>query len=258
MFASTLLKQLSPLTAGAAIALLGMGTGFFAATPVKAATLFRSRTAFEGQLSNLIIDDYENAAYLAGDKFDGDRLDIHTNRSMTNVLGETRYESVRFEDHNLIVSRGSGHRYCTGCNGDFWLDFTQTSIGNALGVFGAGFELSASQNYLARVLFGDGSREEFSLTSIASGFWGITSAKQIQKIYLGINDSSTQQGNEFVEIDNLTIGSAAIAVPDDDTVAPSPGIPIPSDDTSGPQSVPEPASTLGLLLLLNFGQKRSR
>jgi len=292
MFVETLSKALPVAAVSTTIALFG--AEWITPSAVQAATLYYNITNFESQLDRQIVDDYERDGYLAGDTFDGTHLDIHTDTSMSNILSETKYETTRFKHHNLIVSRGAGHRYCAGCNGSFGLDFTQTSIGNTLGIFGASFEVFASPDYLARVTFGDGSQESFSFASTTSNFWGITSEKRIQRIFFSTNDALPQSNHSFVEIDNLTIGSAAIARPVGDsatlqtegdgsadltvrdriTLAGMGTVPtlesdtennlegsVPSDRAiANPTSVPEPTSLLGLFLLgsLGLGSKLKR
>nr|WP_225896464.1 PEP-CTERM sorting domain-containing protein [Amazonocrinis nigriterrae] len=103
------------------------------------------------------------------------------------------------------------------------LDFTQTTVGNALGVFGAGFDIIFGTQYFAHVTFGDDSTEDFSLAG--QTFWGLISEKSIKGVHVGlIGGGSTINGS--IVIDNLTIGG---------------------------KSVPEPASVMGLLALGAFG-----
>ncbi len=100
------------------------------------------------------------------------------------------------------------------------LDFTQTTVGNTLGVFGAGFDILSGTQYFAQVTFGDNSMQDFSLAD--QNFWGITSEKSIKTVHVGLQGGgSTTNGS--ILIDNLTIG--------------------------GTKSVPEPASVIGLLAL---------
>ncbi|MTJ09366.1 PEP-CTERM sorting domain-containing protein [Anabaena sp. UHCC 0204] len=205
------LTKLSMATAGSAVIALGAVGTMEAA---KATTLFNNRTAFENDLSTFIVDDYENPAY----QF------INSDASMSNVLGQTKYQSTGFNNLNIVWEQSANnHGYCAGCNGSFLLDFTQTTIGNALGVFGAGFDITRSTDYFAHVTFGDNSTQDFSLAN--QNFWGLTSEKSIKTLYVGLqNGLSTTSG--YITIDNLTIGA---------------------------KSVPEPASLIGILGLGAFG-----
>ncbi|MBG1265766.1 hypothetical protein [Nostoc sp. WHI] len=213
------LKILSMSTAGATFIALSLGLGI---QQTQAYTLFNDQTTFQNQLDNFIVDDYESSGYLNGDILNQPGLVIHTNASMSSVLDETRYQSTTtFEGngfppgsgYNLIVARGSGNRYCTGCNGSFLLDFTQASVANALGVFGAGFDILADTDYFAHVTFGDNTEQDFSLAG--KNFFGITSDTSIKSFNIGlVGGQPTIEG--YIEIDNLTIGSKSI--PEADTI----------------------------------------
>ncbi|MCL1465217.1 PEP-CTERM sorting domain-containing protein [Argonema galeatum] len=209
-------------TASAAVVALGTG---LVAQHAQAYSLFSERTSFQNELDTLVVDDYENPAYLNGDVINGSTVDIHSDAQMSSILGETQYNTTGWNNWNLIVEQNFGHKYCAGCNGSFLLDFTQTTVGNSLGVFGAGFDIFAGTNYFAHVILGDDSTQDFSLASSGQGFWGITSEKSIKGIHIGLaNGGSTTNG--YIEIDNLTIGS---------------------------KSVPEPTSAIGLLGLGAIG-----
>lgn len=216
MATSTVLEKLSLAATSAAFIALGIG---LETQQAQAYTLFSEQTTFQNQLSTFIVDDYENPGYLSGDIFDGEGLDIHSNASMSSVLGETQYETTTGfgtgTGYNLIVERDSGHRYCAGCNGSFLLDFTQTSVGNALGVFGAGFDILADTDYFARVTFGNNNEQDFSLAG--RSFFGITSDTGIKSFYIGLaGGQPTIDG--YIEIDNLTIGSKSEPVPEPTSV----------------------------------------
>src|SRR5262245_20502578 len=101
-----------------------------------ATTVFNNRAAFEVTLADLVLDDYEKPAYDDGGPF---LSTTHSNAAMSAVLSETTYTSTTFNEYNLIVEFPAGnHYYCSGCNGSFRLDFTDTSVGTTSGVFGAG------------------------------------------------------------------------------------------------------------------------
>lgn len=226
MFASNVKKKLSMATVAAVCVTLGTAG---VAQQAQAFTLFSDRTKFQGQLGNFIVDNYENPGYLKGDYWNDANSDYHSEGSMNSVLGETRYKATGFTfggNHIIYGPFGNNnHGYCAGCNGSFLLDFTQTSVGNALGVFGVAFDLLVGTDYFAHVVFGDNSQQDFSLGSVGNGFWGVTSDKQIKTIHFGLQGGGTTQ-NGYITIDNLTIGSQV-----------------------KPESVPEPTSTLGLLAL---------
>ncbi|MBW4687058.1 MAG: PEP-CTERM sorting domain-containing protein [Komarekiella atlantica HA4396-MV6] len=147
---------------------------------------------------------------------------------MSGVVGETKYKTTTpfgANGYNLITAQQSGnHAYCAGCNGSFLLDFTQTTVGNALGVFGAGFDILYGTQYFAQVTFGDDSTQDFSLAG--QNFWGITSEKSIKGIHVGLQGGGATTSGSIL-IDNLTIGGA--------------------------KSVPEPASVIGILAFGAFG-----
>lgn len=204
------MKNLSMITAGAIFITLGV---VFRTTPAQAYTLFSDKATFQNQLSTFIVDDYENPGYFTGDIVDYQIFDIHSNVSMSGVIGETLYQTTGFGGHNIIVEKEQeqNHIYCAGCNGSFLLDFTQTSVGNALGVFGVGFNLLPSTDYFAQVTFGNNNKQDFSLAG--RSFFGITSEVSVKSIHVGLaGGQPTQSG--YIEIDNLTIGSRATTVPE--------------------------------------------
>lgn len=177
---------------------------------------FTDRALFEDNLGAVITDDYSSGEYFSGDLSDGALLDIHSNANMSAVFGETDYQSTGFGsfENNIIAGQESNPFYCAGCNGSFTLGFTTTSIGDANGVFGAGFDFTNSDSntqYHAFVTFGDSSTQDF-LLPISNGleeFFGITSDAQIKSIALGLANGGTTSFGSF-GIDNLTIGTAPV------------------------------------------------
>jgi len=160
---------------------------------------FSDRTTFEAVLGSLVIDDYSNAGYVF----------LQSDVVMSNVLGETEYMSTGFVDWNLIP----GEYYCAGCNGSFELAFTTTSVGNATGVFGVGFEFfnAVSPEYVAYVTFGNAATTNIPLPSAPSNFssgafFGITASELITSIHFGLPNGGATTSGSF-GIDNLTIGS---------------------------------------------------
>jgi hypothetical protein len=228
MSVSSVAKKISLTSLTASFITLGIA---MAGTQAQATTLFNDRTTFQNNLSTFIVDDYENPGYKSGNIANTPTLDIFTDAAMSSVFGETKYKTTTpFNSpngYNLISERSAGNDiYCAGCNGSFILDFTQTTVGNALGVFGAGFDILSRTDYFARVTFGDNSIQDFSLAG--KSFWGLTSEKSIKTVNVGLQ-GGLPTTNGSIQIDNLTIGANAT------------------------KSVPEPASVLGLLAFGAFG-----
>ncbi|MGE0486254.1 MAG: PEP-CTERM sorting domain-containing protein [Gammaproteobacteria bacterium] len=179
--------------------LLGLTCLLGVAASAHATLVHASRAAFEATLGTTVVDDYENPAYAFS----------QSDAVMSGVLGETDYTSTGFVDLNLVVG-GADHNYCAGCNGSFRLDFTATSVSDATGVYGAGFDIDAhdlTRGYFAFVVFGDASTGNFALPG-AGSFWGLTSDLGIRSIHVGLSFGGFTN-NGYIEIDNLTIGDAA-------------------------------------------------
>lgn len=187
-----------------------------------------NRAGFEATLSTKITDDY--SAYTVGDISNSPSLHVYTDAGMSAVLGETDYRSTTFQDVNITFPfPPSGNlAYCAGCNGSFLLSFTSTSVGDATGVFGVGFDILEATNFHAFVVFGDNTTLDVALASLAPGFWGITADERIRSIHVGLANGAPTSSGAFdgISIDNLTIGRQG------ETVDPAP--------------VPEPA---GIALL---------
>ena len=192
-----LLTKLSCISAGAAFIAVGIVGSI---EQVQAYTLFDNSTAFQSQLDTLIIDDYSNPGY----KQDSQVVNILSNTEMSSVLGETQYLTTGFNNLNIILGIDN-QVYCAGCNGSFLLNFTQTSVGTTLGVFGAGFDILYAMDYFAHVTFGDNSTQDFSL--VGKTFFGMTSELNIKSFNIGLpGGQATTIGR--IAIDNLTIGSS--------------------------------------------------
>ena len=211
----------------------------------QAFVLFANRTTFEDQLDNIIVDDYSNPGYLAGDSFDGATFDVHTDANMSSIVGETQYTSTGFDNNNIITNQSSGDFvYCTGCNGSFLLDFTSTSVGDSSGVFGVGFDIFGGQNVfgtIAFVTFGDGSTINLDIPDIpdinvGQQFWGMTSDLSISSIHFGLEDGGTNTNGavQRMALDNLIIGSKST------------------------QTIPEPSSLLAILAASGVGSVATR
>lgn len=173
-----------------------------------ATSIFADRVSFEASIVSSITDDYSATGYLTGDIFSDATISIHTDASMSAVLGETEYTTTGFADINKVVFGGwyglSEPAYCAGCNGTFRLSFLTTSISGPAGVFGVGFDiLRNADGYVAFVTLGDSSTEQYPLPI---GFFGITSAKSISSIHVGLAGGVATTAGHMV-IDNLTIGA---------------------------------------------------
>ncbi len=163
-----------------------------AATP----TYYDSLAAFQADVTSTVTDDYQNPAYGFN----------QSNAVMSAVLGETDYTTTGFVDWNLVV--GGGH-YCAGCNGSFLLSFQTTTVGNAIGVNGAGFDLASSDNtYYAYITFGDGTTANIPLPP-AGTFWGVAAPERVQSIHVGLSNGGPTTGG-YIEIDNLIVGDGNI------------------------------------------------
>lgn len=181
-------------------------------------TVYTDRATFEAALGgNYLIDGFDAAGYLNGDRSNGGTLDIHSNASMSGVLGEADFMSTGFSDWNFVLSDGSGGntRYCAGCNGSFQLGFTTTSYGTGAGVYGAGFDVTAGTDYYAFVTLGNSETHNIALSG-APSFFGVISDDYIASIHVGLSGGGSTTGG-YIEIDNLTYGGiipapAAIAL----------------------------------------------
>jgi len=226
---------------------LAIALTFAFITPVgsDAATItYSSQAAFDLAIGSSVLDTYSAAGYFNGDVSNGATSDIHTNASMSAVLGETDYTSTQYANHNTVHAQTVDSSYCAGCNGTFRLTFTSTSVGNASGVYGVGFNFGnqGSPQYYATVTFGDGSIIDYALPislvfqPTKPAFFGITSDLLINNIHFGLPNGGTTNAGLFA-IDNLEIGQP-----------------------SGAASVPEPVSLMlvGTGLLALVGHRRSR
>lgn len=176
------------------------------------ALTFTDRSSFESSLTSLIVDDYENPAY------------VHTqsNLAMNSVRNETKYKptgNVNIINPNVVFGLGGNRRYCGGCNSSFLLYFATTSISENNAVDAVGFNyLNTGSNvvdpgpflYTAFVRYTDGSAENFQLpltpfAEVPIDFFGITSDKGIATIHFGKPDGVSTTRAYFA-IDNLTIG----------------------------------------------------
>jgi hypothetical protein len=183
-----------------------------------AATLtFIDRPSFEAQLGQSITDTYDGYTSAGVD------LTL-SNHDMTEVKGETTYETTGHLNNNRILSpTPDDHFYCAGCNGTFRMNFSATSLTDeGSGVFGVGFDYSngfREPAYSAYVTFGDGSQANYELASTTAEpcvvgnctyptplFFGLTSEKRIADIHISVQGATSRSG--FFYMDDLTIGAA--------------------------------------------------
>lgn len=159
-----------------------------------ASTIYTDSTSFNAVLSSTVVDDYQNPAYVF----------IQDNATMSAVLGETKYQSTGFNNLNIVPGY-----YCAGCNGSFKLDFTSTSVSDASGVFGVGFNFFniGNPSFDAFVTYGNGTTENIALGNQGwMAFWGITSSLEIASIDFGLPNGGYTTYGSF-GIDDLTIGN---------------------------------------------------
>lgn len=180
--------------------ILVLAGALMAATTAHAG-VFVDRGTFEASLGTMVVDDYENGAYVF----------VQSDADMSSVLGETQYTSTGHVNNNIVWDSAGNHLYCAGCNGSFLLDFSSTSVSTGSGVFGVGFEyFNNGDQYTAFVTYGDGSQANIGIPGGTGAsdmvFIGLTSDLLISSIHLGLLDGGTSVGGSFA-LDNLTIGS---------------------------------------------------
>jgi hypothetical protein len=177
-------------------------------------SVFSDRAVFEGELGTRVLDDYSNPGYLVNENPQYPVLHVLDDAAMSAVLGETAYTATQFSNVNIVLSQaGQESRYCAGCNGTFRLGFGATSVSDANGVFGAGFDVFRLVNNSvhtehphAFVTFADGTMTSVGL---GGGFFGISANQRIQSIHVGLADGSPSS-SLYIEVDNLTIGNSAV------------------------------------------------
>jgi len=199
-----------------------------------ATTIYTERPSFENQLRTVIVDDYDSAGYLAGDRSDEGAIDVFSDLAMGAVLGETQYTTTGHAENNIIFLRtvpdssGSGRAYCAGCNGSFRMMFASTTLSAGGGIFAVGFDVGESAGeilvidsdpdtgeptvtdqspYVATITFTDSNIAVFSLPEYS--FFGVTSTSGIASIDIGLNPPDIVTTEGVFYLDNLTIGAAA-------------------------------------------------
>jgi hypothetical protein len=219
------------------IAFIGMILAALSVRAHAAPTNFYSdRASFFSAVGTVITDDYTDFGYTFGSP----GVVELTDEQMSAVLGETRYESISFPGLNLVGDvfiHGDGTNYCAGCNGNFRLNFDDTSFSRHGGVFGVGIDIvlhTSRHTSIGDVLPGDQSTDGSVLIEFTNGstqtvevpadvgffgprtyFLGLTDTRGIASITMG-TESLNQR--HFWTIDNLTVGDRrrghdAIATP---------------------------------------------
>ena len=210
-------RSSSALYSGRSITILGLACVALVSTPARLVAepvVFSSRAAFEATLGGSVTDPYDHPAYRMGDVEDRVGLDIHTDAHMSAVLGETRYSSTAAPNRNVVFEEAANLMYCAGCNGSFLLDFSATTVGDASGVYGVGFDfvnlplstIPPSAPYFAFVLFGDGTTANYLFATTPSfRFFGLTAPEGIANLHVGLLGGAPTTGGHF-RLDDLTIG----------------------------------------------------
>ena len=164
-----------------------------------AGTIYTDRSLFEGALGATLTDSYSAAdGYPSG-------FDIYSDSTMSAFFGETKYRTTGFTNWNMV---NSDVYYCAGCNGSFLLDFTETSLGTASGVYGVGMAISTNSDglpYHAFITFGDNTTLDHALPP-GESFFGIIDPQLIRSIHLGLSGGGATTSGSFT-LESLTIGS---------------------------------------------------
>lgn len=181
-----------------------------------APTYYSTLSSFNAAVATTVTDDYSSAGY----QYTSTTPDILTNTEMDAVFLQSDYSPITHADLNIVGYLSHDRSsYCSGCNGDFQLDFDNTSVTINGGVYGVGFDTylikssdDQPQKDLAIIItYANGEREQTSITAIGydhttgqfnetSQFWGVTDSRGIASLRIG----DIQQ---FVIIDNLIVGS---------------------------------------------------
>ncbi|MCH9687183.1 MAG: hypothetical protein K0V04_37455 [Deltaproteobacteria bacterium] len=219
---NTTFATLSFLVPIAAVALCAANDAR-AATP----TYYNDAVTFGTDINLTVTDDYSNPGYVF----------IQDNALMSGVLGEVDYMSTGFNNLNIITNMANDPRYCAGCNGSFELSFQTTSVGDATGVVGVGFDIdshSQNQPYFAFITFADGTTDNIQLPP-APAFWGVAAPERIERIHVGLTMGGTTQSGS-ISIDNLTVGDgvAGPCVVDADC---NPDLDPCTDEACGPEGI---------------------
>ncbi|MBE7541275.1 MAG: PEP-CTERM sorting domain-containing protein [Bryobacteraceae bacterium] len=193
-----------------AVLLLMLGGTLFAGT------IYTDRSLFEGALGATLTDSYSAAdGYPSG-------FNIYSDSAMSAFFGETKYRTTGFPNWNMV---NSDVHYCAGCNGSFLLDFTETSLGTASGVYGVGMAISTNSDglpYHAFITFGDNTTLDHALPP-GESFFGIIDPQLIRSIHLGLSGGAATTSGSFT-LESLTIGSLGNGNGNGTVVIPEPAL----------------------------------
>jgi len=176
---------------------MGAASQAQAATP----TYYADQMTFDADIPFTVTDDYSNGGYVF----------IQNDAIMSGVVGESDYMSTGFNNLNIITNMGADPRYCAGCNGSFELSFQTTSVGDATGVVGVGFDIDTHNlgtPYFAFITFADGTTDNVALPG-AGNFWGVAAPERIESIHVGLSMGATTTSGSFA-LDNLVVGDGDV------------------------------------------------
>ena len=79
--------------------------GIGLAEPVR----YTSSSAFFASLDTWVVDTYSDPGYQIGDVANLQFSHVHSDAHMNAVVGETRYTSTGFSNHNIVLDRLTGN-----------------------------------------------------------------------------------------------------------------------------------------------------
>ena len=170
-----------------------------------ATTLFSDRSTFENALVTLERVDYSGIA-----------SGSYTDAQIDSILGPTA------PIHRTTGGLGTNQVFQNAFNASnttFLITFTNTNLGTADGVYGAGFNYGqVATRKSAFVTFGDNSTQEYTLAANPSpfstpDFFGITSDQSIKSIHVSIPTNVAGFTNTTIVMDDLTYGGNTIPEP---------------------------------------------
>jgi hypothetical protein len=176
--------------------------------PVHADSVYTSQSSFLDALGTSVTDTYSPTTY-------GYTPGSHTvlsDAAMSADFGQTSYESLTYENLNIVGYAGIfSQAYCAGCNGNFELGFTSTSVGTSQGIYGFGFYYfdAGGTGDTALLTLANGNTQSVDLAYAdpgTGGYFGVTSGTPIKSFTLTDSDPD-------IAITDLTIGAAPVPLP---------------------------------------------
>ncbi|MEQ8974638.1 MAG: PEP-CTERM sorting domain-containing protein [Coleofasciculus sp. C1-SOL-03] len=236
MFTSTAMKTLSMTAASATLMALGTGV-----TPAEAVTVFTDRTAWQETVSGITTETFstpqsssqnlllENGIQVTGVS------SVETGQFYTST--PSRSESVEFEFPSQILGFGA--------------DFSSTTSNGGLTVSGLFDEIPGVDT----VVFSE------YLQGQGTGFLGIVADTAFNSLSFAMQSPplAISAANEAFQMDNFSFASNlaesdAVSSPESPTDSENNrGEPMPPLTDTRSESVPEPASVLGLLMMAVLG-----